>query len=81
MLLTLSSITTSVWMRRCILGIILSVFGIMGDMVESAVKRRSDAKDSGKLLPGHGGFLDRFDSTFFAVEVYLHLCMDELYLS
>ncbi|MCY8945437.1 phosphatidate cytidylyltransferase [Bacillus atrophaeus] len=45
----------------------LSVFGQMGDLVESALKRHYDVKDSGKILPGHGGILDRFDSFLFVM--------------
>ena len=59
--------------RRLMVGLILSFCAIGGDLVESAVKRRAGKKDSGKLLPGHGGILDRFDSTFLAVCVYVAL--------
>jgi len=61
---------TSSWQQRVGLGIILSLLAIQGDLVESAVKRQSQAKDSGNTLPGHGGILDRFDSTLFAVLFY-----------
>ena len=57
------------------LGIVVVVFGTWGDLIESLFKRTLGIKDSGNILPGHGGMLDRFDSTLMAVPasvVYLY---------
>ncbi|WP_079529876.1 phosphatidate cytidylyltransferase [Halobacillus hunanensis] len=55
-----------------IVTIIISIAGQIGDLVESALKRHYAVKDSGKILPGHGGVLDRFDSLIFMLPI-LHL--------
>jgi len=57
------------------LGIVVVVFGTWGDLIESLFKRTLGIKDSGNILPGHGGMLDRFDSTLMALPaavVYLY---------
>lgn len=49
------------------MGIVVAVFGTWGDLVESLIKRTIGIKDSGNILPGHGGMLDRFDSSLLAI--------------
>ena len=55
-------------------GICLAVLAQVGDLVESALKRRVGVKDSSSLIPGHGGFLDRFDGYLLTLPaVYLYI--------
>ena len=56
-------------LHAIIAGMILSFAGVVGDLAESMWKRSAEVKDSGTLLPGHGGFLDRFDSILFTAPI------------
>ena len=81
----LLSILASVYLQisdyfliNAILGFLISLFGQIGDVIESMYKRRQGVKDSGNFIPGHGGFLDRLDSLllstiFIIVPLYYNL--------
>jgi phosphatidate cytidylyltransferase len=58
------------WKERLAVGCILSLAAVIGDLWESSLKRRYAVKDTLAWLPGHGGILDRFDSSLLAVGIY-----------
>lgn len=63
-----------------VIAVLIAVTGTLGDLTESMLKRSTDIKDSGSLLPGHGGLLDRFDALFVSipfVTAYLYLIISD----
>lgn len=64
---------TNYWWKFAIIGGVSSVISQIGDLTASAIKRNHDIKDYGKLIPGHGGILDRFDSIIFIAPIVYYL--------
>ena len=62
----IKEVNTFIWI---VIALIVSIFGTIGDLIESKFKRIAGVKDSGKIMPGHGGVLDRLDSIIFAAPI------------
>ena len=57
------------WPHWLMIGMLFAITGTLGDLLESKMKRMAGVKDSGSIMPGHGGFLDRFDSMLMAAPI------------
>jgi len=71
--LIIAYFTDDSFVKYTVYGIVISSFGTLGDLVESMLKRSLKIKDSGTILPGHGGLLDRFDAVIFVIPIIYFL--------
>ena len=70
---TVLEANTAMWIG---LALVAAISGVFGDLVESLMKRSVNIKDSGNIIPGHGGWLDRFDALIFSAPfVFIYACL------
>jgi len=78
-ILSLTGLFPFAWWHSLLLAVIMNIFGTYGDLYESQWKRTFSVKDSGDIIPGHGGLMDRFDSAIFAIPAgFIYLAFNGL---